>query len=197
MPDLDEDYPADRRYTPQHQWVMPHDDGDGSQVVGITRFSYQYLDAILSLELPEPGEALKAGELYGHIQSLVGPLQELYAPVSGTVVAVNEELIEDPETIFVIDDPYRPRRPDRTGRAPQRGAVHGTGRGVHRLRAECGGGGPNLDAPSGGLLNFGPYIRFAYQRSAKSVASRARSVAPPVMAGWGRARGTEDRMGKE
>jgi glycine cleavage system H protein len=106
MPDLDEDYPADRRYTPQHQWVMPHDDGDGSQVVGITRFSYQYLDAILSLELPEPGEALKAGELYGHIQSLVGPLQELYAPVSGTVVAVNEELIEDPETIFVIDDPY-------------------------------------------------------------------------------------------
>lgn len=103
MPDL-EDYPADRRYTAQHQWVMPH--GDGSHVVGITRFSYRRLDAILSLELPEEGESVQVGELYGHIQSLVGPLQELYAPVSGTVVAVNEELLDDPEAIFVADDPY-------------------------------------------------------------------------------------------
>jgi glycine cleavage system H protein len=102
---IDEDYPNDRRYTAQHQWVMPDGD-DGSHLVGITRFCYQRLDAILSLELPEPGEFLQAGELYGHIQSLVGPLQELYAPVSGTVVAVNEELLEDPEAIFVADDPY-------------------------------------------------------------------------------------------
>ena len=103
---LDEDYPADRRYTAQHQWVMPHGDDDGTHLVGITRFSYQRLDAILSLELPEPGEVLQAHELYGHIQSLIGPLQELYAPVAGTVVAVNEELLDDPEGIFVADDPY-------------------------------------------------------------------------------------------
>lgn len=101
---VEDDYPTDRRYTPQHQWMMPV--GDGSHLVGITRFSYERLDAILSLELPEPGETLRSGELYGHIQSLVGPLQELYAPVSGTVVAVNEELLEDPEAIFVADDPY-------------------------------------------------------------------------------------------
>ena len=102
MPDADE-YPDDRRYTTQHQWVMADDDG---WRVGITRFSYSKLDAVLSLELPEPGERVEAGQLYGHIQSLVGPLQELYAPVSGKVLAVNEELIEDPEAIFVADDPY-------------------------------------------------------------------------------------------
>lgn len=98
------EYPADRRYTAQHQWIMADD--DGGYRVGITRFSYGRLDAILSLELPEPGEQLEAGELYGHIQSLVGPLQELRIPVSGKVLEVNEELLEDPESIFVADDPY-------------------------------------------------------------------------------------------
>src|SRR2546425_4288367 len=98
------DYPDDRHYTAQHQWIMP--DGEGGHVVGITRFSYDKLDAILSLELPDPGERVEAGELYGYIQSLVGPIQELYAPVSGKVLAVNEELVDDPESIFVADDPY-------------------------------------------------------------------------------------------
>jgi glycine cleavage system H protein len=98
------DYPDDRRYTAQHQWIMPDD--EGGHVVGITRFSYGKLDAILALELPEPGERVEAGELYGYIQSLVGPIQELYAPVSGKVLAVNGELVEDPESIFVADDPY-------------------------------------------------------------------------------------------
>jgi glycine cleavage system H protein len=103
MPDPDE-YPDDRRYTAQHQWVMADDAGGWR--VGITRFSYNKLDAVLSLELPEPGERVEVGELFGHIQSLVGPLQELYAPVSGKVLEVNEELLEDPEAIFVADDPY-------------------------------------------------------------------------------------------
>ena len=103
MPDPDE-YPDDRRYTAQHQWIMADDDGGWR--VGITRFSYDRLDAVLSLELPEAGEWVEAGQLYGHIQSLVGPLQELYAPVSGKVLEVNAELLEDPEAIFVADDPY-------------------------------------------------------------------------------------------
>jgi len=100
---LDELYPADRAYTAQHLWVLNE---EGTWRVGITRHSYGALDAIIGLELPEVDERLEAGELIGFVQSLVGAMQELYAPASGVVCELNDEIVDDPEVLFVDDDPY-------------------------------------------------------------------------------------------
>ncbi|PEY29885.1 glycine cleavage system protein H [Bacillus cereus] len=92
--------PNHLRYSEEHEWVQT----EGNQVViGITHFAQSELGDIVFVELPEVGATLEAGEPFGSVES-VKTVSELYAPVSGKVVAVNEELSDQPE--LVNDSPY-------------------------------------------------------------------------------------------
>ena len=88
-------FPNDRRYTKEHEWVKV--EGQAA-TVGITDFAQKELGDIVFVELPEIGRAVAAGEVLGTIES-VKAVSELYAPVSGTVAAVNTLLNDAPETL--------------------------------------------------------------------------------------------------
>lgn len=88
-------YPADFRYTKDHEWVHP--DGDRGKV-GITDYAQQQLGDVVYIELPEVGTALKAGQSFGSIES-VKAVSELYAPMAGEVVEVNADLKNKPEAV--------------------------------------------------------------------------------------------------
>jgi glycine cleavage system H protein len=93
--------PEDLRYTPQHEWVAKAD--AGRTRVGITHFAQDALGDIVFVQLPEVGVAVHAGDAFGEVESTKS-VSELYAPVSGTVVARNEQLADTPEVINT--DPY-------------------------------------------------------------------------------------------
>ena len=92
--------PTDRKYTKEHEWVKV--DGDLA-IVGITDYAQGQLGDIVYVELPQPGDTLSQFESFGIIES-VKAASDLFAPVSGKVVAVNEELVDRPE--LVNEDPY-------------------------------------------------------------------------------------------
>jgi glycine cleavage system H protein len=86
--------PKDRRYTREHEWVLQ----EGEEiVVGITDYAAEELGDIVYLDLPLVGTEVTAGEAMGSIET-VKAVEELYAPVSGEVVAVNDDLSDSPET---------------------------------------------------------------------------------------------------
>ncbi|MGN1385256.1 MAG: glycine cleavage system protein GcvH [Bacillus sp. (in: firmicutes)] len=85
----------DLRYSKEHEWVKV--DG-GTMVIGITDFAQSELGDIVFVELPEVGDTISADEPFGSVES-VKTVSELYAPVSGTVVKVNEELSDNPEYV--------------------------------------------------------------------------------------------------
>jgi glycine cleavage system H protein len=92
--------PEDLRYTSQHEWIAT----DGPAVrVGITDFAQGELGDIVFVELPEAGRSVTAGEPLGEVESTKS-VSEIYAPISGTVVARNEALTDEPELINT--DPY-------------------------------------------------------------------------------------------
>ncbi|NHM32763.1 glycine cleavage system protein GcvH [Neobacillus terrae] len=92
--------PKDLRYSEEHEWVKV----EGEKVrVGITHFAQSELGDIVFVELPEVGDELTADEPFGSVES-VKTVSELYAPVSGKVVEVNEDLNDSPE--FVNESPY-------------------------------------------------------------------------------------------
>lgn len=92
--------PKEYRYSNEHEWVKV----EGDKVrVGITHFAQSELGDIVFVELPEVGDKVVAGEPFGSVES-VKTVSELYAPVSGTVVEINEELSDSPE--FVNESPY-------------------------------------------------------------------------------------------
>ena len=92
--------PADRRYTTEHEWIK----AEGEHfVVGITAFAQDQLGDIVYVELPKIGERVESGKAFGVIES-VKTASDLYAPVSGEVVAVNGDLVDQPQT--VNDDPF-------------------------------------------------------------------------------------------
>ncbi|MGR9048933.1 glycine cleavage system protein GcvH [Halobacillus litoralis] len=92
--------PKDLRYSEEHEWVKE----EGEKVrVGITEFAQSELGDIVFVELPEVGDELEADEPFGSVES-VKTVSELYAPLSGTVVEVNEDLEDSPE--FVNESPY-------------------------------------------------------------------------------------------
>jgi glycine cleavage system H protein len=92
--------PADRRYTTEHEWIK----AEGDQfVVGITAFAQDQLGDIVYVELPKVGDRVEAGKAFGVIES-VKTASDLYAPVTGEVVEVNGELVDQPQS--VNDDPY-------------------------------------------------------------------------------------------
>jgi len=92
--------PKELRYSEEHEWVKV----EGEKVrVGITDFAQHELGDIVFVELPEVGAEVKADEPFGSVES-VKTVSELYAPVSGKVVEVNEDLSDSPE--FVNESPY-------------------------------------------------------------------------------------------
>jgi glycine cleavage system H protein len=93
--------PDDRRYTNQHQWVLPTD--DGLALVGITDFAQEQLGDIVFLELPEEGETLDEGEPYGVVESMKSS-SDLFTPLDSEVVAVNSGAEDDPS--IINSDPY-------------------------------------------------------------------------------------------
>lgn len=94
-------YPEDLRYSSEHEWVR---DGDGGEVtLGVTHYAQEQLGDIVYVSLPEVGEALSSGSSVGELESTKS-VSDLYAPVTGTVVARNEALDSHPE--LVNSDPY-------------------------------------------------------------------------------------------
>jgi len=94
-------YPEDLKYNPEHTWLKL--EGDGLGRVGITQFAQEQLKQVVFIELPEVGTAVTHMEPFGVIES-VKATNDLFAPVSGTVVAVNETLKDEPG--LVNEDPY-------------------------------------------------------------------------------------------
>jgi glycine cleavage system H protein len=88
-------YPQEYRYTKEHEWVKV--DGD-TGTIGITDHAQNSLGDIVFVELPKPGAEITAGKSFGTVES-VKAVSELYAPVSGTVTAVNEDLSSSPEKV--------------------------------------------------------------------------------------------------
>ncbi len=93
------DVPDELRYLESHEWTT---DGDVVRV-GITDFAQDELGDVVFVELPAEGDEVVAGDAFGVIESIKA-VSDLYAPVSGEVVGVNEELFDRPE--LVNDDPY-------------------------------------------------------------------------------------------
>jgi len=89
------DVPDDRRYLDSHEWVR-HDDGPAR--VGISDFAQDELGDVVFVELPDEGETVAAGEEFGVVESIKA-VSDVYAPVSGTVVSVNERLFDEPELL--------------------------------------------------------------------------------------------------
>ncbi len=92
--------PTELLYDKTHEWVRIEGD---EAIIGITSFAQEALGDITYVDLPEEGTVLTAGEEFGSIES-VKAASELYAPISGEIVAVNESINDAPET--VNSDPY-------------------------------------------------------------------------------------------
>lgn len=92
--------PKELRYSEEHEWVKV----EGEKVrIGITDFAQSELGDIVFVELPEVGDKITVDQPFGSVES-VKTVSELYAPVSGKVVEINEELNDSPE--FVNESPY-------------------------------------------------------------------------------------------
>ena len=94
------EYPDSLKYLDTHEYVRL--DGEIA-TIGISAFAIDQLGDIVFLELPEVGDALEVGKSFGTVES-VKAVEDLYPPVSGTVIERNEEMIESPEQI--AEDPY-------------------------------------------------------------------------------------------
>lgn len=92
--------PADLQYTADHEWLKR--DGD-SAVVGVTAYAVEALGDVVYLDLPEVGADITAGTPCGEIESTKS-VSELFAPVDGTVSAINDAVIDDPS--LVNSDPF-------------------------------------------------------------------------------------------
>ncbi|KAF1054862.1 MAG: Glycine cleavage system H protein [Stenotrophomonas maltophilia] len=93
--------PADLRYAASHEWARL--EADGSVTVGISDHAQEALGDVVFVELPEVGKTLAAGQEAGVVES-VKAASDIYAPVSGEVIAINEALADSPEE--VNNDPY-------------------------------------------------------------------------------------------
>ena len=88
-------YPADYRYTKEHEWIKI----DGNiGTVGITDYAQNSLGDIVFVDLPKVGDSVEAAKSFGSVES-VKAVSDLFAPVSGKVTAINEELKDAPEKI--------------------------------------------------------------------------------------------------
>ena len=95
------EYPKGLRYSREHEWVMV--EGDDTGVIGISDFAQSELGDVVYVEAPELGEKISKDDPFGAVES-VKAVSDLYAPVSGTVIEVNDALPETPE--LINEDPY-------------------------------------------------------------------------------------------
>ena len=93
-------FPTELKYSKSHEWLRM--DGDVA-VVGISDFAQDALGDVVFINLPEVGDEAVAGEAFGDVES-VKAVSDLISPVSGTVCAINEELVDTPE--LLNEDPY-------------------------------------------------------------------------------------------
>jgi glycine cleavage system H protein len=93
--------PAELKYTEEHEWLRT--EADSTLTVGITDHAQSTLGDIVFLELPEVGKTVTAGEAVGVVES-VKAASDIYAPVSGEIVAVNDSIVETPDA--VNNEPY-------------------------------------------------------------------------------------------
>ena len=93
--------PEDLKYTAEHEWVRAGD--SGVMRIGITDYAQEQLGDIVYVHLPEVGETVEAGTAVGELESTKS-VSDLFAPVNGTVTAVNEALADQPD--LVNSDPY-------------------------------------------------------------------------------------------
>ena len=88
-------YPTNYRYTREHEWI---ESGNRTAKVGITAHAQDSLGDIVFVELPKVGDKVEKGKVFGSVES-VKAVSDLYAPATGTVTAINEELATAPEKI--------------------------------------------------------------------------------------------------
>lgn len=93
--------PADLRYTQNHEWVRS--ESDGAVTVGISEYAQDALGDIVYVDLPDAGRSVEAGESIAEVESTKS-VNDVYAPISGVVVTVNEPLMDAPE--LVNSDPF-------------------------------------------------------------------------------------------
>ena len=93
--------PSDLKYTKEHEWIR--DNGDGTVTIGITDFAQGELGDIVFVELEDVGSDFSQDDTFGTVEA-VKTVSDLYAPVDGEVVELNEALEDNPE--LVNDDPY-------------------------------------------------------------------------------------------
>ncbi|MEM5528602.1 glycine cleavage system protein GcvH [Gammaproteobacteria bacterium AS21] len=93
--------PTNRKYAKSHEWAL--DNGDGTVTIGITDHAQELLGDVVFVELPEIGAQIEAGAEFSLVES-VKAASDIYAPVSGEVIAVNEALEDAPES--VNEDPF-------------------------------------------------------------------------------------------
>jgi glycine cleavage system H protein len=93
-------YPSDYLYTREHEWIRVEDD---VCVLGITEFAQQELGEVVFVELPEVGQVFDTSDEIGTIES-VKAVAEVYSPLAGEIVEINEAVVEDPE--LINEDPH-------------------------------------------------------------------------------------------
>ena len=96
-------YPDDLKYTSEHEWIRSPGDSEGSVRIGITHYAQDALGDIVYVSLPEVGESVTSGTTVGELESTKS-VSDVYAPVTGEVVARNDALDATPE--LVNSDPY-------------------------------------------------------------------------------------------
>ncbi|SDJ86071.1 glycine cleavage system H protein [Nocardioides sp. YR527] len=96
-------YPEDLKYTSEHEWLRNPGETEGSVRVGITNYAQDALGDIVYVSMPAVGDTITSGESCGELESTKS-VSDIYAPISGEVVAVNGSLDATPE--LVNDDPY-------------------------------------------------------------------------------------------
>lgn len=96
--------PTDYLYSEEHEWVNSTEVSAGDTVrVGITHIAAEALGEIVFVELPEVGDEVEAGEAFGEVESTKS-VSDIYAPVTGEIVAINEELVDN--AALINEDPY-------------------------------------------------------------------------------------------
>ncbi|WP_246210038.1 glycine cleavage system protein GcvH [Nocardioides piscis] len=96
-------YPDDLKYTTEHEWVRSPGEAEGSVRIGITHFAQDALGDIVYVSLPSVGDQVTAGDTCGELESTKS-VSDIYAPLTGEVVARNDALDATPE--LVNNDPY-------------------------------------------------------------------------------------------
>lgn len=94
-------FPEELMYAKSHEWVK--NNGDGTYLIGITDYAQDALGDLVFVNMPEEGDSVEKGETFADVES-VKAVSDVFSPVTATIEAVNEELVDDPAQIN--SDPY-------------------------------------------------------------------------------------------